>query len=281
MATQFDATKNDLIVSLAQKYLSDSILMRPYVKDLSMFAVKGAKTISIPKLSGFTVNNRAFNVAGSSQTLNDAVDTIAIDKNAFLQWSEDHSDIIQSTLEYRMMAVERAAKAQGSYVDAQIISGLESVAGLSINGATPADVTNADVLDMREYIMNAGGVEAWNDAVYFVSTDSDKALLKLDQFSKADVYGNSNIPSGVIGYIYGAPVVVHNAIKSQQIICFSKEGYGVAFQRELALAEQDDISIGTQGKKVVMDQLFGTGGLQLEERGAAAGKSPLVAILTD
>jgi len=281
MATQFDATKNDLIVSMAQKYLADSALLMPYVRDLSMFAVKGAKSISVPKLSGFTVENRAFNAAGSTQVLNDSVDTIQLDKNAYISWAEDHSDIVQSTLNYRMLAVERAAKAQANYVDSQIMAGLIAAAGYSVNGGTPADITASAILDMREFIYDNGGVEAWNQAVLVVGTDSDKALLKLDEFKRADVYGAANIPSGVIGWVYGAPVVVHNGMAAQQALCFSKDGFGIAFQKNISMAEQPDVSLGTQGVRVAIDQLFGVGGLELGERGATSTTSPLIAKLTD
>lgn len=277
MATQFDATKNDMIIGLAQKFLADSTMMRNYVTDLSMFAVKGTKSISVPKLSGFTATNRDFNVAGGTQVANDSVDTINLDQNAYLAWSEDHSDIIQSTLEYRMLAVERAAKAHGIYVDQNIISGLEGAAGLDL--ASLVDVTNADVLDMREYILEAGGYEAWGEAAYFVSVDQDKALLKLEEFKRADVYGSANIPSGMIGSMYGAPVIVHNGLQAGQVLCFAKSGYGLAFQKDVAMSEQDDNTLGTMGKRVAMDCLFGSGALQVGERGAAAGTSPLIAKL--
>ena len=281
MAQTLPNTKNDLIVSLIQRHLTNDSLLLPFVSDLSMYAVKGTKSISIPKLSGLTATNRVFGAAGTESTMTDSVDIINIDHNAYVSWVEDHADIVQSTIEFRMAAAERAAIAQSQYVDNAIMTALEAAANLSVNGATPADITSAMILEMREAILKAGGQQAWMNSVLFVSPDQDTAMLKLPEFTRADIYGTSNIARGQIGYVYGAPVVVHNGMASQLAYMFAKEGFGIAFQKQVSLAEEKNIAYGTQGVKVAVDQLFGVGGLEIAERGAAAGKSPLIAKLRD
>ena len=281
MAQTLPNTKNDLIVSLIQRHLTNDSLLLPFVSDLSMYAVKGTKSISIPKLSGLTATNRTMGAAGTESTMTDSVDTINIDHNAYVSWVEDHADIVQSTIEFRMAAAERAAIAQSQYVDNAIMSALESAAALSVNGGTAADITSAMILEMREAIIKAGGQQSWMNSVLFVSADQDTAMLKLPEFTRADIYGTSNIARGQIGYVYGAPVVVHNGMAAQQALMFAKEGFGIAFQKQVSLAEEKNIAYGTQGVKVAVDQLFGVGGLEIGERGAAAGKSPLIAKLRD
>jgi len=281
MAQTLPNTKNDLIVSLIQRHLTNDSLLLPFVSDLSMYAVKGTKSISIPKLSGLTATNRVFGAAGTESTMTDSVDIINIDHNAYVSWVEDHADIVQSTIEFRMAAAERAAIAQSQYVDNAIMTALEAAANLSVNGATPADITSAMILEMREAILKAGGQQAWMNSVLFVSPDQDTAMLKLPEFTRADIKGTSNIARGQIGYVYGAPVVVHNCMASQLAYMFAKEGFGIAFQKQVSLAEEKNIAYGTQGVKVAVDQLFGVGGLEIAERGAAAGKSPLIAKLRD
>ena len=53
-------TKNDIIISNVQKNLIEAAVMAPTVRDLSGFAVKGTKSINVPKLTNFSVTNRAF-----------------------------------------------------------------------------------------------------------------------------------------------------------------------------------------------------------------------------
>lgn len=272
-------TKNDLIVSLVQRELIEASKLAPYLTDYSSFAAKGVKSVQVPRLSGFTVANRAFGAAGVEQTLTDAVDTINIDQNSYIQWGEDHADIIQSSIEFRMEAAKRAGSAHGDNFDTLIFAGLNSAASLNVNGGAPADITKDNILAMREYLLgNDGKLE---DFALFVAPDQERVMLDIAEFIRADHYGSSNIPGGRIGQVYGVPVVVSNRVGAQQAYMFEKAGYGYAIQRSAAMAEEDNLDYGTQGKKVVMDMLWGHGGLQLNEKGASPTQSALVAKLAN
>ena len=178
-----------------------------------------------------------------------------------------------------MEAASRAARAHAKYVDQQIITVLEAVAALSVNGAAPADITQADILDMREQIIASNG--DLSQAVLAVSTDQEKVMLQINDFVRADAYGSSNLPNGVIGRVYGMPVIVSNLIKAQQAFVFERDGLGLAFQEGVQMSEQDANEYGAMSKRVAVDQVFDVGGLELGEQGASGTKSPLVAKLTD
>ena len=272
-------SKNDLIISLVQKELIERAMFAPFCRDLSGFAGKGTQSIKVPKLSSFSVVDRAFGAAGDATALTDATDTISLGFNAYIAWVEDHRDVYQSTIEYRMEAASRAARAHAKYVDQQIITVLEAVAALSVNGAAPADITQADILDMREQIIASNG--DLSQAVLAVSTDQEKVMLQINDFVRADAYGSSNLPNGVIGRVYGMPVIVSNLIKAQQAFVFERDGLGLAFQEGVQMSEQDANEYGAMSKRVAVDQVFGVGGLELDEQGASGTKSPLVAKLTD
>lgn len=272
-------TKNDLIISLVQRELSASAKLAPFVSDYSAFAKKGVKSVSVPRLSSFSVANRGFGAAGTQSTLTDAVDTINLDQNAYLAWGEDHADIVQSSIEFRTEAATRAAAAHGRDIDEQLIAGFELVAYNSINGAVPADITKADFLTLREDVLKENG--KLEDMVYILGVDQEHIALGISDFMHANIYGAANIQTGVIGKLYGIPVVVSNLVKPQQAFCVEKSGYGMAIQKSLGMAEQPDVDFGTQGVKVAMDMLWGHGGLQLGVGSAAATKSPLISKLTD
>jgi hypothetical protein len=268
-------SKNDLIISLVQKELIEKAMLAPFCRDLSGFATKGTKSIAVPKLSSFSVSNRGFGAAGDATALTDSKDTINLDFNAYLAWVEDHADIYQSTIEYRMEASKRAATAHAKYVDQQIVAGLIAVAGLSLGSV--ADITKTDILDMREQIVASNG--DLTQAVLIMAPDQEKAMLQIADFMEADKYGSSNIPNGMIGRVYGVPVVISNLIPAGQAIMFEKDGFGVAFQQGVNMSEQDANEFGAEGKRVAVDQVFGVGGLELGEQGAGAALSPLVVTL--
>ena len=97
-------TKNDLIISFVQKELKERINLLQTVTDYSAFAVKGAQSISVARLSSFTVADRAFGAAAAEAALTDDKDTIALDKNKIILFPVDKADEIQSSIDYQMQA---------------------------------------------------------------------------------------------------------------------------------------------------------------------------------
>lgn len=275
-------TKQDLIAALVQRELLESASLASFLTNYSNLAVKGAKSISIPKLSSFTVQDRAFGAAASENAaLTDSVDVINLDKNKIILFGYDAADEIQSTIDYKIEAVTRAARAHGRQVNSDILTTWTSVAGLSVNGAVAADITINAILDMREFLME--NFADMSRAALVLGADQEKAMLKLPEFSRYDYRGNgaSPIVNGMIGSVYGLPVVINQQVGAQQAFMVETSGSGLAFQRSPAVAEDTNLSYGTGGMQVAVDQLYGVGGLQLGEGSAAVGKSPLIAKLQD
>lgn len=269
--TELSSTKNDLITSLVQKELKFRAKLLATVTDLSSYAGKGMKSISFPKLSSFSVENRASAAPGTIQALSATTDKLDLNLNAYVSWLVDSSDEIQSSIDVQIENALRAAAAHGRYVDEQIIAVLEAGAGLDI-GTAP--ITSDLILDAREQL-----VKSFADpmaCVMLVGPDQEKAMLKIADFVRADYYGASNIPSGEIGRVWGMPVMVHQGVAAGKAYFYSKDSVGVAFQKAPSMAEQPEIAYGTNAKRVAIDQLFGVKALQTGELGAASGKSPLI-----
>ncbi|MBL0233180.1 MAG: hypothetical protein IPQ08_05905 [Chitinophagaceae bacterium] len=275
-------TKQDLIAALVQRELKEKASLSPYVMDLSSLAVKGSKSVSVPKLSSFTVQSRTLGSAATpNAALTDAKDTINLDKHKIVLFSYDSHDEQQSTIDYMTSSISRASSAHGRQINTDILTMWTSVAGLNINAGAPADITIDDILDMREFlIMNFADM---TKTALVIAADQEKAMLKLPEFSRYDYRGGANSPivNGMIGYVYGVPVVINQQVAAQQAFMVNPEGSGYAFQKAASVAQQDDITFGTGGKLVAVDCDYGVGGLQLGEGSAASGKSPLIAKLAD
>jgi|JI10StandDraft_1071094.scaffolds.fasta_scaffold185523_4 hypothetical protein len=273
-------TKQDLIAALVQKELLEKASLVPFLSNFSSLAGKGAKSISLPKLSSFTVQNRTFGATVTENAaLTDDVDTINLDKNKIVLFGYDSHDEMQSTIDYMANAITRASSAHGRNINTDIIAMWESVAGLNINGAVPADITVDDILDMREFLIK--NFADMTKTYLVIAADQEKAMLKIPEFSRYDYRGNSTIINGQIGSVYGVPVVINQQVGAQQAYMVNPEGAGFAFQKAPAVAEQSWLAYGTGGKQVAVDVLYGLGGLQLGEGTAAAGKSPMIAMLKD
>lgn len=270
--TQLGPTKQDLIAAVVQKELMFQAKLMAYVTDVSAFCVKGAKSISFPKLTSFTVINRASGVAGDSSVLTSSVDTIQLSFNAYVAWIIDSMDEVQSTLSAQLEFAQRAASAMGRYVDTQILAVAESDAGLDV-GSSP--ITRDLILSMREQIAKSNG--NLDQTVLVIGPDQEKEMLKIAEFTQAQIYGGAVIPNGVIGRVYGTPIVLHNGVAAGKAYMWEKSGIAVGFQKSPSMSTQGANEFGVGAMRSAMDQLFGVDSLQQGQAGAGAGESPLIA----
>lgn len=269
--TQLSATKAEVIAAVVQKELAFQAKLLPYVTNVSQFAVKGANNISFPKLSSFTITNRTSGAQGDASVLTATKDTIALSFNAYCAWIIDSMDEIQTSIEAQMEFAKRAAAAHGRYVDTQILAVAEADAGLDV-GAAP--ITRDFVLDMREQIVKSFG--SLDQCVLVIGPDQEKEMLKISEFTQAQIYGGAVIPNGLIGTVYGVPVVMHQGVAAGKAYMWEKSGIALGFQKAPNMTSQPANEYGSTAMRVAMDQLFGVDSLQQGELGAASGKSPLI-----
>jgi hypothetical protein len=277
--TELGATKEELIAAKVQKELAFMSVLTKFFTDVSVYCVPGAKSIDFPKLTSFTVVNRAEGTAGEAKKLVATLDTLMLDQNAYVSWIVDKVTALQAKIAAQLVSASRAAAAQSRYVDLQIISRIRSVCGTFLNVGADANVTYDNTVDMVTAIEEAHQVAS--DCVWLASPTQKGALMKLDEFKRADVYGVGNIPRGVIGFIHGAPVVVHSGLASKELFLCHKDAIAYGFQAAAEYGEESAIEYGVGAKRAAVDQLFGTVGQQLGELSAAAGKTKLIVGLND
>lgn len=270
--TQLVATKQDLIAAIVQKELAFNAKLMPTITDVSQFCVPGAKTISFPKLSSFTVIDRASGVQGDASVLTSSVDVLDLEWNAYVAWIIDSSDEIQSAIPAQVEFARRAAAALGRYVDTKIIAELETV---GVATTTAGAISRDIILEMRASLLkHHANLDMLTLAV---SPDDESLLLKISQFTEAQIYGSSNVPNGVIGKVYGVNVVVHAGLAANAFYMYEKNGAAVGFQKAPSMSQQGANEYGTSAMRVAMDQLFGVQGLEIAQDGVGAGLSALVA----
>jgi hypothetical protein len=266
-------SKNDLIVSAVQKNLIEKSVLAGTVRDVSAFAVKGAKAFQVPKLSNFSVTNRGFGASADATALTDSSDTINLDFNAYIAYLFDSRDNYQSSIEYQVEAAMRASLAHAKNVDQQILSTIDAVADVEVSAATFTTVKE-QVLELRRQLLQNGADIA--RMTIAIGVDKEAEMLAESDFVRADFYGSANVRTGQIGQLYGIPVVISRLITGDEMKMYDADGIGLAFQGGVEMSEQDANEYGASSKRVAMDQVFGTGGLELGEQGATPLTSPLV-----
>lgn len=270
--TQVGATKMDIIAAMVQKELKFKAVLSRYFEDVSAFAIKGAKSITFPKLSSFAVSQRASGTTGNATVITSTGDKLDLNIPAYIAYIIDQNDNVQSVLDWDSVCAERAGAAHARYLDEQLIVGLVAYAGVDLG--VVGDITRDAVLDARASVLKADAM--MDELTLFISVAQEKAMLKIAEFTQAQIYGSSAVPSGVIGRVYGIPVVMHNGLADGQSFMAAKSGLAYGFQQGIQASEQNANEYGSQAKRVAADQLFGIKGLQLGEKGAAVGTSPLI-----
>lgn len=270
-STQLDSTKNEIIAALVQRELSANAKLVPTITDVSTYAVKGAKSISFPKLTPFTVINRTSGAAGDASQLTASTDKLDLDYNAYVAWIIDSFDEMQTSIEAQLEFAKRAASAHARYVDSAIIAELETV-GVASHPA--GAITRDGILQMREDLLVRNADP--NAITLAISPYEDTSMLKISQFTEAQIYGTSNVPAGIIGSVYGVPLLVSNLLSSGQFFMYGREGCAIGFQKAPSMSEQGANEYGTGAKRFAMDQLFGVKGMQLGVNGVLASESALV-----
>jgi hypothetical protein len=261
-----NVTKNDLIVALVQKELQFSAMLGSLVTDVSAFAQKGMKTIAFPKLSSFSVSNRAFGTAGSATTISDTVDVLNLNESAYVSYIIDTKSALQSSINWEMETAKRAGSAHGRYVDTKIVAVLEAV-GTPVGIA--GDITKNIVIEMKKKLKQANA--DMNNCALVLSAYQEAKVLAIDEFTRWDMYNTPVIMTGAIGKLFGLPVVISNALADGQFFAFEKSGVAIGYQSAPAYGEQTALEYGVGSMLRAVDQLFGVCGLQL-----TGGLSPLV-----
>ena len=107
-AGQTAATKMDLITDMAQKELKAAAIFSSYFQDVSVYAKKGVKSISFPKLGSFTVGERGSGATLDAQSISSSADQLDLNIPAYIKWIVDPNDEIQSTLDWELETLSRS-----------------------------------------------------------------------------------------------------------------------------------------------------------------------------
>lgn len=271
--TELTATKQAVISERVQRHLISESVLANTISDLSVFARKGAVSVSFPKGGDFTVENRASGVAATNQVFNYAKDTMSLSNRATISWIVDPMDEIESVVAVQQDLIGRATRGHAKDVDVKIIAELETV-GVATTTVSPS-ITDAVILEMRAAILrNKADRRRLRMAV---APEQESDILGITKFVSAQDYGGGAVvPSGALGMIYGMPVLITPEIAAGTYYMYEEAGCGIAFQRAPMLDSRKAPEYGAGAQLFTLDQKYGVKGLQLGEQGVLATESALV-----
>lgn len=250
--TELVATKNDLIVAYVQRELISKAVVMPSITDASAWAVKGTKSINVPRAGSFTVEDRASGATAATSGVTFATDPIVLNQMSSVSWVVDPQDEVESAVDVEAEFAARAARAHSKNFDALVIAGLEAQ---STATTTAGAISKAIFLEMRQALLTAQADPGM--LTFLCGPDSEAALLQIGDFVQSYAYGQAVIPSGVLGKLYGVEVKISTQIAANRFYMYDKAGYGFAIQQQLNMGERPAPEYGSSAVLKVLDMKWG------------------------
>lgn len=257
--TEVDAVRAEIISSIVQDTLKEEAKLIPTVSDYSSMAKKGAKSVSIPKRTQFSADDKVENTGLTAQTMSFSVDTIALDKHKAIFAKLEDIAGVQATPDVQAELIKEMAKELALQVDRDIIAELKlaSAAGPDhiLDYGTPGGpVALADITEARK-LLNKQNV-AMDNRFMMVSPEQEKAMLDIENFISAEKYGaREALLNGEIGRVFGFTVLVHNELNDVDSLFWHKSAVGYARQMESSF--ETDRNLGAVATEYLMHVLYG------------------------
>lgn len=244
--TEIDAASLADISGVMQLYLQQESILVPTVTDYSQFAVKGAKSVAIPRAGGFTVGSKTENTPVDAQTSAVSSDTISFDQHRVIQFLVEEIAENQAKIALVEEYLMRAAKDLARDVDQAVIGQLALASAAAPDHQlvfidTVTDViARGDILAARKLLQDQ--FINPKECFILVGPEKENELLNISDFIDASKYGSREaIYNGEIGRVYGMPVLVH-VDATDRMFTYHKTAVGLAFQRAITVQSQPDLS---------------------------------------
>lgn len=244
--SEVNAARKAEIANIVQSFLIQESKLMPTVTNYSALAVKGAKSVALPRSGGFTVGTKSENTAVDAQTITYAADTISFDQHKVVQFLlEDIADI-QANIPVVQDAVMKATKALSLDIDSAIITELKLASASTpdhqlVFADTSTDkVAKADILAARALLQNQY-IDP-TECYIGIGPEKEAELLAIESFIDASKYGsNEPIMNGEIGKIYGMRVILHTGF-SDFMCTWHPSAVGFALQQGMRYETQKDLA---------------------------------------
>jgi len=244
-AANTGTTEMDIISSIVQDELKRAAKLRETVVDRSDMAMKGVKSIDLPRFDSSFAGPADQNVDGTTETTAQTVD-FAVDTIDLNDWTSIVYKIPDRISKQTMINLEgelaaSAGKDYGNYLDDQIIVQLKLASAAAPDhllglGEADAGVGAAITLgDISKWRSSLNRENADQDNRFLViPPEMEKTIIDLDNFRNADKYGSREaLLEGEVGQIYGFRVIVHNGLAENEALAYQKKAVAYAIQQDV------------------------------------------------
>jgi|CXWL01.1.fsa_nt_gi N4-gp56 family major capsid protein len=259
--TEVTAASQALVANVVQTVLKQKSILMGTVDDYSKFAVKGSKSVSVPKRTQYAAADKSENTDLTSQVLTYSVDTIALDKHKAIYSKLERIAGAQANVDVASDILLESAAELALQIDKDIITQLKLISTsapdhwLDYVDTAGNALAIADIVNARK-LLNKQNVPLDNRFMV-ISPDKEADMLNITNFIQAQNYGsNQPLINGEIGRVMGFTVLVHNSLSALDSLFYHKSHCGFAMQIQPEFATM--FQLASVSDEFLLHQLYGT-----------------------
>ena len=193
------------------RYRSEDLMMTKYVKTIP-FTGRAGDLIRMPRISRLGVRIKHLKSPVEYQSITETDWSMTV--NRYVESSFMIEDIleVQSSVNLRSEYTKEVSVALARDIDYRILAQRAAIVGADATShiVSTNPIGKADILAAIE-ILRRRRINT-NGAVFVVSPSHYASLLNIEEFINADYVNGRPVQNGIIGALYGIPVVVNNNI---------------------------------------------------------------------
>jgi hypothetical protein len=246
-ATELSSTGVNYVTAMVQKALIERAVVMPYVMNASSLLGPGALSVSIPRITNFTVANKVEGTANDYLSVTASVDTLTVNLHKRIVMLVEDYAVKQSVVDWNAELASKCAAAIALQMDTDVITALLD----GYTSSNPDHYVESDgfgltiaKLNNSSYLLNAA--TAPRDGRFIIINPlQEKEMLNLDNIIQAQQFGtNQPLTTGFVGTIFGMPVLSTTACTANKVIVAHREAVAWALQGDVTWKSQENIKYG-------------------------------------
>ena len=275
-----DAASQEIIDSIVQQELIQSMVLAPTLTDMSSRVGAGMDKLKLPRTGSFTAAAKSDGVDLTSQALTFVTDDLALDQYYGVFSTLERIASLQANVDLLGEVAKRMASALAYEMDAKIYAQMKLTSASSPDHRVLFDNDPTATLAKNDFVKAKKLLKLQNvpmgDGKLFaaISPERESDVLKLADFVDADKYQSGSESAklnGVIGRLFGFNIVVSNVVEDNAVIFYHSDH--VAWARQLQPVMDTSPNVPALGVDVALSHLYGCKVTQSGKMGVLIGSA--------
>lgn len=276
--TNIDPASMEVIDSIVQQELIQSMVLAPTLLDVSARVKPGMDTLKLPKLTSYTAAAKADGTDLTSQALTATTDDLLLNQYYGVFSTLERLASLQANIDLVGEVARRMASALAFEMDAKIYAQMKLTSSAAPDHRIAFD--NASTLAKNDFVaakklLKISNVPMMDGKLYCaISPERESDILKLADFVDADKWftGSEGVKlNGVIGKAYGFNIVVSNVVEDAGCIFYHSDH--VAWARQLQPVFDENKNVPALGFDLALSHVYGCKVTQSGKMGVLVGSA--------